>query len=334
MTIFDTSLKLLDTKLRVTKMLNALRPNTEKVAGQNTYSPSYLDTQRQICSLIHEYLADEKLNERLQDLQRQFEHPQTRPWQHIDWQAIHRDQIVGIDLDIFLSILVGALDTEAPIRDYTQTSRQYLAKLHPEMARFVGGVISTDGNLVELGLWEREERQHTPALAKIYTQLTGEKITPKMRVVRGYLPTDDAGEDLYRHGLHRVATEYGATCLYLWLMAHSTGELQNVLKELLQDEINHMTKFWGFGVWAFPSTGFLRVGWTLIKTRSQNYARNSLIRTLRRMMGTLNWPAWTLQNKATLLFTFTYTIIRLWSWHNTLKQDYLQSMFGTTPIQN
>jgi hypothetical protein len=248
-------------------MLNTLSPITEDLAGKSYPSPHYLQTQRRIRSLIDRYIAVEKLHERLQDLLIQFGNPQPRPWQPIDWQTINRNQIIGLDAEAFLSILIGAMDTEAPIRGYTQTSRQYLEKLHPQMARFVGGTVGKDGELLELGLWEKEERQHTPALIKIYTQLTGEKITPKLRTVRGYLPTENAHEDLYRHGLHRIATEYGATCLYIWLMAHTTGALQDVLEELAQDEVNHMTKFWGFGVWAFPDTGLMRIGRTLIKTR-------------------------------------------------------------------
>ncbi|MEH2421715.1 MAG: ferritin-like domain-containing protein [Nostoc sp.] len=292
-------------------MLNTLSPLAEDLAGKSYLSPDYLQTQRRIHSLIDKYVAVEKLHDRLQDLPIQFTNPQSRPWKLIDWQTINRNQIIGLDAEVFLSILIGAMDTEAPIRGYTQTSRQYLEKLHPQMARFVGGTVGEDGELLELGLWEKEERQHTPALIKIYTQLTGEKITPKLRTVRSYLPTDDAYEDLYRHGLHRIATEYGATCLYIWLMAHTTGALQNVLEELAQDEINHMTKFWGFGVWAFPDTGLMRIGRTLIKTRSPNYQRNNLMRTLRRMMATLNWNAWSLTNKTTLLFTFTYTMRHL-----------------------
>ncbi|RCJ37907.1 hypothetical protein A6770_14045 [Nostoc minutum NIES-26] len=309
-------------------MLNTLSPLAEDLAGQSYPYPDYFQTQHRICSLIDHYLAVEKLQDRLQDLPLQFENPQPRPWKPIDWQAINRNQIIGIDVEIFLSILMGAMDTEAPIRGYTQTSRQYLEKLHPQMARFVGGIVDRNDNLLELGLWEKEERQHTPALIKVYTQLTGEKITPKHRTVRGYLPTDDPYEDLYRHGLHRIATEYGATCLYLWLMAHTTGPLQDVLEELAQDEINHMTKFWGFGVWAFPDTGLMRIGRTLIKTRSQNYQRNNLMRTLRRMMGTLNWNSWTLTKKATLIFTFSYAMRRLWIWNNTLTPEYLQDLFG------
>ncbi|MEH1901274.1 MAG: ferritin-like domain-containing protein [Nostoc sp.] len=311
-------------------MLNTLSPLAEDLAGQSYPSPHYLQTQHRIRSLIDKYIAVEKLHERLQDLLMQFANPQPRPWKPIDWQTINRNQIIGLDAEVFLSILIGAMDTEAPIRGYTQTSRQYLEKLHPQMARFVGGTVGEDGQLLELGLWEKEERQHTPALIKIYTQLTGEKITPKLRTVRSYLPTDDTNEDLYRHGLHRIATEYGATCLYIWLMVHTTGALQDVLEELAQDEINHMTKFWGFGVWAFPDTGLMRIGRTLIKTRSQNYQRNNLMRTLRRMMATLNWNAWSLTNKTTLLFTFTYTIRRLWSWNNSLTPEYLQDLFGIT----
>ncbi|MDZ7991924.1 MAG: ferritin-like domain-containing protein [Nostoc sp. EfeVER01] len=308
-------------------MLNALSPLAEDLADKSSPSPHYLQTQQRIRSLIDKYIAVEKLHDRLQDLPLQFVNPQPRPWKHIDWQTINRNQIIGLDANVFLSILIGAMDTEAPIRGYTQTSRQYLEKLHPQMARFVGGTVRENGELLELGLWEKEERQHTPALIKIYTQLTGEKITPKLRIVRSYLPTDDPHEDLYRHGLHRIATEYGATCLYIWLMAHTTGALQDVLEELAQDEINHMTKFWGFGVWAFPDTGLMRIGRTLIKTRSPNYQRNNLMRTLRRMMGTLNWNAWSLTNKTTLLFTFTYTMHRLWSWNNTLTPKYLQDLF-------
>ncbi|AFY33580.1 hypothetical protein [Calothrix sp. PCC 7507] len=309
-------------------MLNTASPLTEDLAGQSYPSPHYWQIQRRLCSLIDKYVAIEKLHDRLRDLQLQLENPQPRPWKPIDWQAINPNQIVGIDAEVFLSVLIGAMDTEAPIRGYTQTSRQYLEKLHPQMARFVGGTVGEDGELLELGLWEKEERQHTPALIKVYTQLTGEKISPKLRTVRGYLPTDDPEEDLYRHGLHRIATEYGATCLYIWLMAHTIGPLQDVLEELAQDEINHMTKFWGFGVWAFPDTGLMRIGRTLIKTRSQNYQRNNLMRTLRRMMGTLNWSAWSLTNKTTLLFTLTYTMRRLWSWNNSLTPEYLQDLFG------
>ncbi|MEC4815780.1 MAG: ferritin-like domain-containing protein [Scytonema sp. PMC 1069.18] len=308
-------------------MLNVITSISQDLTGQVYSNPHYFQIQRRIRSLADFYLSMETLCDRLQDLPIQFQNPQPRPWKPIDWGAISSNQIVGLNPEVFLSILVGAIDTEAPIRGYTQTSRQYLEKLHPQLARFVGGTVNENGELIELGLWEKEERQHTPALIKVYYQLTGKKITPTFRTVRGYLPTDNPYEDLYRHGLHRVVTEYGATCLYLWLMAHTTGVLQDVLEELVWDEINHMTKFWGFGLWAFPDTSLLRIGQTLIKTRGNHYQRNSLVRTLRRMMGTLNWSSWSLTNKATLIFTFTYAMHRLWVWNNSLTPKYLQDLF-------
>lgn len=317
-------------------MVNILCLNSTKtdLAGQIYLAPNYFQSQRRIKFLVDVYLCCEKLNNRLQDLPIQFKNPQPRAWKSINWQTINQDQIIGIDLDVFLSIIVGAMDTEAPIRGYTQTSRQYLEKLHPQLARFVGG-IAENGEMLELGLWEKEERQHTPALLKIYSQLTGKKITPTVRSVRGYQPSHDPYTDLYCHGLHRVATEYGATCLYLWLMAHTTGELQTVLEELALDEINHMTKFWGFGVWAFPKSSVVAIAHTLIQTtiRPISSNRSSLFRTLHRMTKILNWQTWSLTNKSSFICTCTYTLHHLCAWNHSLTPEYLQQLFGE-PLNN
>ncbi|MBW4473169.1 MAG: ferritin-like domain-containing protein [Stenomitos rutilans HA7619-LM2] len=303
---------------------------TTTVSKPDSY-PNYFQLQRQLRSLIDHYLSTEHLYDRLQELPIQFANPQPRPWQSINWHAIERQQIVGIDPDVFLAILVGAIETEAPIRQYTQTSRQYLEALHPQLARFVGGTIAADGSLLEPGLWEKEERQHTPALLKIYAQLTGEKITPTPHEARSYQPSGDPRIALYRHGLHRIATEYGATCLYLWLMAHTTGALQAVLKELTRDEINHMTKFWGFGLWAYPETSPLQLCRTLLQTtKKPSYSRDrsSLIGTLQRMTGVLHWQDWMWTNRATFAYTCTRILQRLWSWSNSLTPEYLEGLFG------
>ena len=149
------------------------------------------------------------------------------------------------------------------------------------MAKYVEGTIDEYGKLIEPDLWEKEERQHTPVLLKVYQKLMGEKITPKLRQVRGYLPTDNPYEDLYRHGLQGIATEFDATCFYLSLMAHPTAPLKDILEQLTIDEINHMTKIWGFGIWAYLDNYVIKITKTFIKTRHQNYNRNSLIKTLK-----------------------------------------------------
>jgi hypothetical protein len=310
--------------------------STFDLAGQLYLQPNSLQIQKRIHHLLDRYLSVEKLRDRLQDLPVQFNRPQARIWQPIDWHAICPQQILGIESKVFLAILVGAINTEAPIRSYTQTSRQYLIKIHPQMAHFVGGNVAEDGTILELGLWEKEERQHTPALIKTYQQLAKEKITPKPPTVKTYKPSDDPYADLYLHGLHRVMTECGATCLYLWLMAHTTGALQQVFVELLQDEINHMTKFWGFGVWLFPESYIKRMCRSLCKfivlqqsTRSRHVQlTQKLVRTFRRMMGALSWHDWSSIDKAEFAYTSICVMNRLLQWNKTLTPEYLQDLLG------
>jgi hypothetical protein len=286
----------------------------------------------QLKALIHQYFCIESLDRRLADLPHQLQQPSTRPWQRIRWSEIHVSQIVGIDPLLFIAIVAGAADTEAPIRGYTQASRQYLAPLYPAMARYVGGTVDEQGQLLELGLWEKEERRHTPALQKLYTQLTGLNLKLVGHSPRPHQATAHPSADLYRHGLHRVATEYGAACLYLWLMAHTTGALQTVLEELLVDEINHMVKFWGFGRWAFPNATFLTLSQSVLssawtKLRQQN-RQNSLLHTLQRMVQVLHWDAWSFRNKATFGFTLILVLQHLHHWNCSLTSDHLQTLLG------
>lgn len=72
--------------------------------------------------MLDRHLSLDHLRDRLEDLPLQFATPQVRSWEPIDWHTINADQLVGLDLDVFLAILQGAMDTEAPIRHYTQIS--------------------------------------------------------------------------------------------------------------------------------------------------------------------------------------------------------------------
>jgi hypothetical protein len=305
------------------------------LAGNYYPQPTLWQTQTRLQTLVRKYLSQDLLGDRLQDLPAQFRNPQPRHWKRLDWQNVDASQIVGIDPLVFLAILAGSADTEEPIRGYTQTSRQYLEPLHPDMARFVGGVADDEGALLELGLWEKEERQHAPALQKLYTQLTGLKLGLLVHSPRPYEPTGNARDDLFHHGLHRIATEYGATCLYLWLMAHSTGSLQAVLEELLLDEINHMTKFWGFGRWLFPEASGLKVLQTFSLSAFQKLWKqerhSSLLHTLRRMAQVLHWEAWSWRNKASFVWTFVIALYQLQAWQKTLAPENLQGLFGDHP---
>lgn len=285
-----------------------------------------------IQKLVENHLSQAHLNDRLQDLPQQFINPKPRKWALIDYRAINTNQIIGIEPELFLAILQGAIDTEAPIQDYTYTSRQYLEMVSEPMAKFVGGTLDNQGNLQTLGLWELEERRHTPALLKIHQQLGGTKIQPNYRQPSPYCPSDSAPQDLYRHGLHRIATEYGATCLYLWLMGHATGPLQQALAELCIDEVNHLTKFLGFGTWLYPQNWL----WENQRHHQKSAHRKphgNLLQTYQRMMSVLHWPEWQWQHRGELIYTFYLVMSMLWTWHRNLKYEDLDRLFGQSPLR-
>lgn len=307
------------------------------LVGEVCFRPNFFQTKTRINNLIEKYLSDAELSDRLEDLPQQFSHPQPRKWSKINWQDIYPEQVIGLELDIFLSILKGALDTEAPIKSYTQTSRQYLQPIHPSMARLVGGIVAADGTMIEMGLWEKEERQHTPALIKLYQRLSNTTITPQAKTAKSYQPWINPYQDLYRHGLHRIITEYGAACLYLWLMAHTTGTTQQVLGELLQDEINHLTKFWGMGMWLYPNGGEQLISYLLsqintilpVSYESKIKSSANIQSTLQHMMSVLNWQSWSVLHQGELIYTFIWILKRIWHWSGQLTPEYLHSCCGT-----
>ncbi len=318
------------------------------LAGRLYPQPHCLQTRSRINFLIDRYLSCSNLSDRLADLPVQFVNPQPRPWQAIYWHDINPNQIVGLRVEVFLAVLIGAMTVEMPIRGYSQVSWQYLSRFYAPMASFVGGHFAEDGSIIEPGLWEKEERRHSPALTKIYKQLTGETLIVKSIDVKPYRPSQNPHADMYRHGLHRVATEYGATCLYLWLMAHSTGALQRVLEEILLDEINHMTKFLGFGIWAFHSSDRTHSDGSLLKivgrywdrrsplnpqTNGNHYGRSvlDLVRTFGRVMDLVNWKVWHPISKLELTYTFMCVLRRILRWRNGLTSAYLKELFGHPP---
>ena len=308
------------------------------LAGEVCFKPTFWQTKERVNHLVTKYLHHQKICDRLEDLPRQFSNPQPRPWRTIDWSNITSEQIIDIDLAVFLKIIQGTLDTEAPIRGYTQTSRRYLEPIHSPMARFVGGKVDRQDRMLELGLWEKEERRHAPALMRIHHQLTKseqapsfyggvpstkQKTIPNVRILKSYQPSANPKIDLYHHGLHRIATEYSAVCLYIWLMSRTTGTIQQVIGELLEDEINHMSKFWGFGKWLYPSS-----------LHSQNPLKGlkHLATTMNRMTRVLHWDSWAMAHKIELIYSFSCVLRQMWSWSNSLTLDYLQSIFASPPI--
>ena len=308
-----------------------MRTNEIDLAGNRYLKPRYFQNRARINQLVNNYLATNVLSDRLSDITEQFVHPHPRPWQPINWQAINREQIIGVEPEIFLQIIAGAAEIEDPIRAYAQESRCYLEQVHPPMAKFMGGVLTEEAKILGLGVWEKEERQHAPTFQKIYQQLCGQKLQLKPNTVTGFQSTGEPWQDAYYHILSRISTEWSATSIYLWLMAHSTGELQSAISQPLQDEINHLAKFWGFSSWAFSESYFNQLkGSTknLISLFRHNQSERTQGNDLINRAFSLNHLVLVLE----LTFTFTRVMVRLRRWNHELSSSYLKHLFGNPPV--
>jgi hypothetical protein len=227
-------------------------------------------------------------------------------------------------------VLSGATEIEAPIREYSRESWQYLQTLHPAMAYFVGGARHDDGSPQTPGIWEKEERQHAPAFSKIYQQLTGEKLQPKPNSVAAYQPGEAPWAAVQAHLISRISTEWGASAVYLWLMAHSTGALQQAIAQPFQDEINHLAKFWGFSRWAFGASygaqlqGSTRNLLSLVKHHQGERTHASELVHSRRSTDELS-------HAIEIAFALMRVMVRLRNWDQELSPSYLRHLFGEVP---
>jgi hypothetical protein len=301
---------------------------SQDLAGQVQEDVTYLGTRARINRLVERFLSVDVLSDRLSDLPSQFSHPHQRPWEPIDWKRVNAAQIIGIDPHLFVQIIGSSAEIEAPIRGYAQESWDYLHSFHPQMALFVGGELSEATGRYSVGTWEKEERQHTPVMRKLYQQLTGETFVPKPNAVAGYQQQANPTEAIYRHLCSRISTEWSAIAVYLWLMAHSTGELQQVLAQLLQDEVNHLAKFWGFSRWAFGSSSMdqfkAAVGdiLALVKHHQGDRTNGQELLSMRQLLSQL-------PRLIEIGFTFVRVMIQIHAWDKELSYSYLKHLFGT-----
>lgn len=303
------------------------RNNTEDLAGYCSEQPHYLQIRARMNTLIDRYLSLDILSQRLTDLPTQFAQPHMRKWESIDWKSISPSQIIGVDPELFIMLIAGATEIEAPIREYSQESWNYLQSIHPEMAYFIGGAQNPDGSIASLGIWEKEERQHAPTFKKIYNQLTGEKLQPKPNSVSGYQSNDGALEAVYNHTLSRISTEWGAISIYLWLMAHSTGALQQAIAQPLQDEVNHLAKFWGFSRWAFARSYYGQV-----KGSTKNLITLAKHHRGERTEGNNLTGKATPVDAIELGFMFSRVMVRVRCWDRELSYSFLTHLFGRNSI--
>ncbi|MEL6814532.1 MAG: hypothetical protein AAFP03_06935 [Cyanobacteria bacterium J06598_3] len=297
------------------------------LAGYFHPAPTYFQTRQRFNYLVDRYLSPNVLSDRLTDLPDQFKNPQQRPWERFDWRAISPEQIVGVDPDLFISLIVASAEVEAPIRTYAETTRNYLKSVHPDMTRFISGAYDDAGELIEVGVWEKEERQHSPIFCRLYQQLTGEKLIPKENSVTEICPEASAGDALYTHAVRRITTEWSAVSVYLWLMAHSTGALQQAIAQPLQDEVNHLAKFWGMTRWGFGDHTPHRLV-NMTTQLSDMFGHHEGERSTSSEILQLGYVQYGIE----LGYGFTRVLRQLCKWNTNLQPELLVSLFGPRPV--
>ncbi|MEL7316491.1 MAG: hypothetical protein AAFN08_16335, partial [Cyanobacteria bacterium J06559_3] len=297
------------------------------LAGYCHPDPNYFHTRQRLNYLVDHYLCPTVLTERLTDLPRQFVEPRPRLWDRCDWNAIAADQIIGIEPDLFIRLIASSAEIEVPIRAYAELSRDHLQTIHPAMMRFVSGICDETGNLIEVGVWEKEERQHAPIFCRIYQRLVGKRLWPKANSITELSPEQAAANTLYRHAIRRITTEWSAVSMYLWLMAHSTGALQRAIAQPLQDEVNHLAKFWGMTRWGFADPPLPRLI-NMVTQFATMMSHHQGDRTdSDRILQIEN-----LRYGAELAYIFARVLRQMCDWDAHLQPDLLAALFGRCPM--
>jgi hypothetical protein len=293
------------------------------LAGYCYYHPNYWQTQARINTLINRFLSSEILTAAVVDLPTQFANPHVRPWQKIAIDAIQPEQIIGMDSEQFYRMLRMFADIEEPIRGYSKESRDYTLKAHPQFARFIGGIYDEHDRITEVGVWEKEERRHGPLYKRLYCQLTQNKFESQPHSVLNHPIQGDSLDRIGTHLMSRITTEWSACAGYIWLMAHCTGELQNAIAQILQDEVNHLAKFWGFTRWELQYSFFqcIRHG-TIELIKLFLFHRNERSET-REGSSPEHW-----QEIIETIFAFNRVIVQLYRWNKNLKPEFLNEIFG------
>ena len=120
-------------------------------------------------------------------------------------------------------------------------------------------------------------------------------------------------------------------------MSRTTRTTQQILGELLQDEINHLTKFWGMGMWLYTDGAEQLIRYLLsqihtilpVSYESAKESRANIKSTFQHMMSVLNWQSRSVLHRGELIYTFIWILKRMWQWSGQLNPEYLHSCCAT-----
>ncbi|MEM9540892.1 MAG: hypothetical protein AAGA60_15475 [Cyanobacteria bacterium P01_E01_bin.42] len=215
-------------------------PTGDNLTEDRFTQPYSATIKARINTFVDRYLSLEMLGDRLFELSFHHRDSQLNAWQPIDWNAIDRGQITGISPELFLAVAAISAEVKTmPV--YSRQMWEDIAGITSQIVTFLGSAIDEEGNLLELSLWEREERQHSAIFRQIYEQLAGERLPLSDECVFAI----DTEIEVDRYLFQCAISKWITVSIYLWLLSHSLGALHHAIAQILKDEVGHLAKFWG-----------------------------------------------------------------------------------------
>lgn len=293
------------------------------LAGIKYANPSYLQIRERINYLIKNYLSAGVLYSHLQNFYLSLKNTHHKfNSDLIDWQKINVEQVIGVSNDLFIDKIIRAVKLETITHDFETEIRDYLQAVNPQ----VTCLFETHPYLssIEYNITlSKQEHQKSYLLRKIYKQLTGDELQLRFHNTKQHEFKGDLKEEIYNNALNRIVAEWSIISIYVWLMAHSTGELQKVILQPLQYEVNHLAKFWGISYWAF-SDSFLSRLQSLTKNLTDSVRSSPKQEGEKDEILQINYVLHCVE----VNFTFTSVMMQLHQWHKTLEHLYLENLFA------
>jgi len=173
-------------------------------------------------------------------------HYRARKWQKAQLSAIGPRHVVGGLAVWEMAFMMNvAMENEDPIMEYTRQNGEGFRFLLPALGRFMGKNEEQARYAAEHGIpwcesaWCAEERRHSNAFARIIERLVN--ISPSRENPNQPMVVTADEQAAVSHVISRQVTEWNASSSYIVMAAHSSGDLRILVRNIVRDEIKHLS---------------------------------------------------------------------------------------------
>jgi hypothetical protein len=173
-------------------------------------------------------------------------HYRVRQWQKAQLGAIGPQQVIGGLAVWELAFMMNvAMEIEDPIMEYSHQNGEGFRFLLPSLGRFMGKNEEQARYAAEHDLpwcespWCSEERRHGNAFARMIERIVG--ISPLRENPNQPMVVTGDEATAVRHVINRQVTEWNASSSYAVMVAHAAGDLHILLRNIMRDEVKHLS---------------------------------------------------------------------------------------------